>query len=301
MNAAPARALGAGVAVVVLAALPLLVAAPKAEERTAATGTLTIELSGDAGGVDPYVIQVAGPSPTPVRASTLRDGSGRYTATVTPQPGTCVPDSQRVAFTDGRTPWCLQLTNVRAGHEVVGTVANEQGDTLTLTVRRRDGFMPRPLAVLLLGLFAGVLIALVPRWLRALVRWLILNRMINQADSAAGERRIEGLKDWVGERRAEGESREVLITAVHRVTSSGPEQAQRARRRLQTVIGEVAHTEHPLVTAAQGIANNTTNKMSDFYVDGEERKTHPADDGLRLSPNSLATVPSLTRRSVRSS
>jgi hypothetical protein len=190
----PARSVGAGVAVVVLAALPLVVSPSKAEEPTTAAGTLTIELSGDAGGVDPYVIEVAGPSPAPVRVGTLRDASGRYIATVAPQPGTCVADSQRVAFPDEHTPWCLQLTSVRAGHELVGTVTNDRGDKLTLTVNRRDGFVPRPLAVLLLGLTAGVLVALVPRWLRAVVRWLVLNRMIDQGGSGPAERRIKGLR-----------------------------------------------------------------------------------------------------------
>jgi hypothetical protein len=88
-----------------------------------------------------------------------------------------------------------------------------------------------------------------------------------------------GLNDWVAERREEGESREALIAAVHQVTSSGPQQASRARQRLAAAILKIpALAQHKLVIAAQAIAKDTTNKMSDFYARGEERKAHPADE-----------------------
>ncbi|WP_433292856.1 hypothetical protein ACQP2F_29105 [Actinoplanes sp. CA-030573] len=277
MSQTAARSLGAGAAVVVLAVLPLAIGSAKSTEPTAQTGSLTVNISGHAG---PYVIEVSGPAPPPTRPATLRDTTGEHTAAVVPSSGHCAPDSRRAAFDQQQTPWCLALGEAPAGHELTGSIANGSGAKLTMTVRRRVAFLPGPFAALVLGLVAGLSVAVLPRLLRRLVRWVVLTRMIRRADQdTSAATRIQGLKNWAEIQRKSGLGREALIAAVSRVTTSGPEHAKAARARLSAALAEISSIpdDHPLKAAARAIAGSTVNKIDDFYAGGEARATHPAD------------------------
>jgi hypothetical protein len=280
MTPAPTRALGASAAIVVLVALPLIIAPAKEDKPTPVKGALTVELSGDQGAAHPYPIKTSGPEPAPTESATLRNATGEHTGMATPVGGRCASASSRVAFPgDEVTEWCVELEKIAPGHELTGTLtagANE----LALTVHRRDGFWMGPALVLLGGFAAGFAVALVPRWLRGLVRWIVLMRMVTDNERRTSEaEKIVGLQDWVAGRKLQGDTRESLIAAVHRVISSGPARAAAARQRLKQAI-EALHAlkDHELVKAAGPIANAAGNKITDFFSGGEERKQHPADD-----------------------
>jgi hypothetical protein len=276
VNQTAGRVAGAGAAVVVLAALPLIIgAAGGPQSPPPAAGALSVDL---ADGADHYTIEVAGPSPAPTGSAVLRDTSGRHTGTVRPRAsGTCSPASRRTAFDAGTTPWCLDLSDVAAGRELAGKVVNGGGDALTLTVRRRDAFVPAPLATLLLGLLAGILAALVPRWLRTTVRWLVLSRLVAGAAKPGAAGYVDGLTEWVRRRLKEGAGREAVLAAVHRVTSSGPERARLAREDLRAALG-VAIPDHEFTRAAARVAADTTNRIGDFYSGMTELPAHPASE-----------------------
>ncbi len=279
MTPAPTRAASAGVAAVVIAVVPLILVSKPADEPPPTTDEVSVDLEAGAGADDPYAVAFTGPSPAPDGETRLRDTSGLHTATVDAAQADCEADSERTVFPDGDATWCLRLLAVPAGHELVGTVSNDEGDEVTLTVRRKADFLGLPLATLLLGLLAGLLVALSPRLLRGLVRRLVLLRLIDENEKGPAERRIEGLRQWVDDRQDRGESRETLIAAVHRVTDSGPEIAQRARADLkESLAAHEAMKPHKLLVAAGEKATDPVMRMSDFYADGEERSSHPIDE-----------------------
>jgi len=275
VNQAAGRVAGAGAAAVVLAALPLIIGAAGGPPPQPAAGTLGVDL---ADGADHATIEIPGPSPAPTGRTVLRDTSGRHTGTVQPHPsGSCSPASRRIAFDAGTTPWCLDLRDIAAGRELAGKVVNGSGDTLALTVRRRDAFVPGPLATLLLGLLAGILAALVPRWLRTAVRWLVLSRLVAAAAKPGGPGHIEGLREWVRRRLQRGDGREAVLADVYKVTSSGPERARQAREELTEAL-DAAKPEHEFTRAAAREAARTTNQITDFYTGTTERAAHPASE-----------------------
>lgn len=249
---------------------------------TPAQGALTVEMAGTRGSVtQPDVIEVRGLGIAPTRASTLRDVTGLHTGRAIPLSTPCKPDSRPVAFATGSTPWCVQLSGIAAGHELSGSVKNADGNTLTLTVRRRDAFWWGPAMVLVAGLLVGLLAIAIPARLRRRVRELVLERLLAANDRAAGRAHIDGLRDWVHKRRADGQDIETIIAAVDRVLTYGPDLAKLARAHLSAALvaaQSAVELPPPLEARATALATHESPSIGEFYADdGSKLKVHSAD------------------------
>lgn len=244
-------------------------------------GALTVEMAGIQGSASrPDVIEVLGPKSAPTTPSTLRDPTGLHTGQAVPRKTGCKPDVRPVAFATGSTPWCIELMNIAAGHELSGSVENGSGDTLTLTVRRRDAFWGGPAVVLVAGLLVGLFAAAIAKRLRGRVRELVLARLLQTNNLATRGSHIDGLNDWVSEREKEGQDRDTIIVAVNRVVTYGPDLARLARARLSAALDAAQNTREPakLKAAAMELLERPSPRIGEFYTDdGSKLTEHPAD------------------------
>lgn len=274
------RAIGIPAAVFALVGLPGLVAlaTEEPEKPPAREAALTIDLEGGEGDDEPYPFIVKGARPAPTKPATLRDDSGRHTGTVEPA-AECRGD-RLTAFASlpaETEDWCLQLTDVAAGHELTGKVtaaaAPDAADSvLTLTVNRRDHWFGLPLLVLVVGFAIGALVALLKPWLRNPIRSSVLGTLVK--DNKA---KIVGLEGFVRDRKAAGDSTDALIAKVNEVVTSGPKVAEAARKELSEKLdGPSLPGEHPLLAAAGKEAGRTDHQIGDFYDPAGERVPHPA-------------------------
>lgn len=278
-------------ALVVLIGVQVLFAPPEKDEPVPAKGTLTLNLEGDEGWKEPEIVKVSAMGDPPTTASTLRDVTGRHTATISPVAATECPDTMRalVAIAGGTADWCLRAEKVAAGHELSGEIKGT-GGVITMTINRRDAFTPGPAAWLALGLFLGLLVILVPVGLRRVVRWIVLNRLLARNRQTPEDRQISGLKEWVQGRLDAGATHDEAIAAANEMLTHGPRRAAGARTELAAQLKKsTLPAGHPFrVGAAKEADKGTkpdaekpTHAATDFYNgNGEERKQHPAAEWL---------------------
>jgi hypothetical protein len=270
-----------------LVAIPGLVAlAPiepeEPEKPPAREAALTLNLDGSEGN-DPYPFIVKGAAPGPTGSATLRDTTGEHTAKI--EKASACKGERRTAFTNlpagtKTEDWCLQLTDVAAGHELTGKItavadAESPNNTLTLTVNRRHGWF-WPLVVLLGGFLAGVVVALFKPWLRRPIRSSVLGTLVS-----TNKGKLADLEAFVRDRAAAGESTDTTIGKVDAVVTSGPAIAEDARKELAEGVkavedGSSLPIGHPLVAAAKQEAERTDHLVADFYDEEGKRVPHPA-------------------------
>ena len=280
------RILGVPAAVFVLIAIPGLAASPteEPEKPAAREAALTIDLEGDEGGSEAYELKVGAAGPAPA-AAVLSDMSGLHTAAVKAvEPARRCGGTTRFAFSNPTARWCLQLTSVPAGHTLTGSLKSTTTDqtladsTLKLTVNRRDEFVGLPLAILILGIVAGIVATLGKPMLRSPIRRSVLGSLLAKNDGSGA---ISGLRDFVRARLADGDSVDDLIAKVDGLTRNGPGIAAAARSELEAKRKELVDSgelpaSHPLVLAAAKEAARTDNGVADFYDSEGARVAHPA-------------------------
>jgi hypothetical protein len=275
------RAIGIPAALVVLVGLPSAInaAAPKPEPAAEpAKGALTVRLEGDEGGTEPAYIRVAAPSPTPNRPIELADTEGLRTASAT---SSGAPKCESVpiryaGLAKGPDPWCLQLDSVDTGYELKGTTSGTP--ELALTVTRRPQFMKRPLVVVILGLICGILVLVVPVWLRSFVKETLLQRLLARNASAPPEQHFDDLDEWVKARREAGKKAAAIVDLLDPVVTYGPGQARAKRAALMDAVAASAlPAGHPYLAEARRIGGATTHNVGDFIDPEGKTQPHPAE------------------------
>lgn len=271
------RSLGVPAAIAVLVAINAVFSPPASEKPAPRTGALTVALEEPA-----TTLKVRAPAPAPDAGTeaVLRDDSGKHIGRVV-STGQC-DGTPREAFPGATGEWCLRLSEIAAGHELTGTIANTAENALTLTVNRRDGFWPLPAALLALGLAVGFLTLLVPTALKRFVRRIVLARLLRR-NGDAHQAGVQDLDGWVKRQLAKPEADpDAILVAVSEMVESGRARAVEARERLRQGLEAASLGEHPYGQAAAAIADpEKTNTVTDFYgEDGKRRKDHPADEWL---------------------
>lgn len=277
----------ATIAVVVVVAVPVLVGqvaeAPETPKPTETSLTANLEGSETDGEEANLRVLTDGDPPATTRQAVLTDDGGRHPVTVSTQPADACAEleARRATGAGAGTEWCLRLTGLDDGRKVSGAVASS-GTTLALTVNRREPIWPWPLLAALGGLGVGLLILLIPRWLRGRIRTALLNKLLDENDSAGEEKKVEGLREWVTTKREAGEKDDDLLPVLFGVIERGPPAARRARHELAEAIRVTpVSASHRFAKAARDAAGRRDHLLADFLDDdGAVRDVHPAREWL---------------------
>jgi hypothetical protein len=250
-----------------------------ADEPKLPTAEITVHRTAHVGWGDggDFYVAVFALWPPPRDPTTLVDTSGTNVATVTSAPGQCREEPRRTGL--GPVEWCLKVSGLAAGSDVVGTLTTSQM-SLKLTVGTRHNFVWGPLAITI----ASFLVALFISWWTTmdLGRRIANKRVDAELKKNESDSLILGLDTWVGEQK-ETQQDSVILPIILAVRRSGPREAGRARARL----GE-AESSSPLPEGHEVRANarieaaRDDHKMEDFYSGPTKRDRHPADAKVEL-------------------
>lgn len=224
-----------------------------------------------------FYVGIAALGPPPSGSATLVDSGGRNAATVSSAPGQCQGDQRLTGL--GTDEWCLRISGLGAGSDVVGSVTTSQM-TLKLTVGERHNFFWLPLLVTL----GSFVLALVVAWWTTieLGRGVARNRVQAEVDQNSRDRVIEGLGEWVTDQRVALQETD-LLPIVLAIRRSGPRASAKARIRLgQALTSSPLPATHALRVAAKQEADRQDNRMEDFYSGATKREKHPADETIGL-------------------
>jgi hypothetical protein len=275
-------------AVGVLVFVPLLVSETTKEAEPPPAREATVALALDT--KSPTLVHLAanGAAPKTGKPFKLRDKTGLNTATVkAAEAAKCSDTPKRSTAAEGgtaETAWCLQLSDIATGKELSGTIKGAAAGTgestaLAMTVTRRDAFWGAPLAIMVLGLLAGVVATLAPRFKKG-VQHLRLARLLSQNRKAAAGTQIEGLDGWVRDRLEEHTAVEDVAGIASGLVHEGPGRAQEARDELAGAL-EASPLANPdktqFIPAARAIASEEKLLWSDFITPEGKPKEHPAE------------------------
>lgn len=224
-------------------------------------------------------LRVAAAGSPPATAVRLTDDGGQHAVRGKVSRSGCadVP-LRRLPGPTATQQWCITLAGLDDGRQVTGVLTGAK-TKLSLTVARRASFVPWPLVVLIAGLAGGFVALLLPPWLRRKVRSGLLDQLLSENERARTPERVDGLRDWVKDRRAVGSSDDALLPLIAGVVERGPSAGRRARRALLDAlrIGSLPPT-HRFVAAARHRAKEP-HKREDFLSDeGQLHEVHPLRD-----------------------
>jgi hypothetical protein len=247
-----------------------------------AEGSLSIGLSREEkSGADGAYLRILAKGPFDAPSTTLLDAAGQSPVEVTEADAAQCDqlDEHRALASGADREWCLRLDGIADATKVEGSIAASQ-TSLKLTVSRRTGFLGTPLVLVLLGVLAGIIVILLPPWLKNRIRPRLLNATIKKNDEASSEDAVSGLRDFVDDRRELGDEDDVLLPLVTKVIKRGPNQARAARARLKAALRDVDGIPARFAESAAEEAGRADNKREDFLDEEAKLVDHPAEKYL---------------------
>jgi len=272
------RVMAVPAAIIALAGIPALVSQGLGQSNpTPLAATVAIGVVGDSGGTGhPILLSVVANGPPPTEPWTIVDTTGLHAATVTPETqGSCA--GKPVHSTGvGTTPWCLEVTDVDAGHTLTGTVTTP--DTkLTLSLTRRNSFFVLPFVVLLAGFTGALLVVGLSLLLKTYVAEGQLQHLLDE-NRRMGAEAIQGLDEWVAARRQTMQAAS-LVGPVADAVHHGRADVMQAREELSHALDLLPAADRPQAAVTE--AGRKDVNASDVLDDAKGTRIPPAADALR--------------------